>query len=285
MRRAIGLSLVVVAGVVCLSSEARAQNTTGTLDISARVTPTAARPEPVRQFTLYVLTKSYADIAKEVEAGNVVPSREKFIEGLTVSPELKKWLQGHDILDLTTPDLDKLLTPDDIIGTPEFLAAYQRSNSGGVTKGIPVPRYREADKKEHPDKYEKEKQEYIAALKKFIQKNPATISGIELELDAVNPERQWTLLHSNQRRKIQRLAPEIAQTKYLAAKADTDLEGNALIVNLAPGKYWISSLNLDATAGDARVRWDVPITIAAGQRLRVELSNLNSTDTLASLNP
>jgi len=38
---------------------ASAQAGNGALDLVARITPTAARPEPVRQFTFYVLTKSY----------------------------------------------------------------------------------------------------------------------------------------------------------------------------------------------------------------------------------
>ncbi|MGC2230176.1 MAG: hypothetical protein WBA09_01610, partial [Candidatus Acidiferrum sp.] len=202
---------------------------------------------------------------------------------LDVSPELKKWLKAHAGLDLTTPDLDKMLTPDDIIHTPEFLVAYERSNSGGVTKGIPFPRYKESDKKENPEKYEKEKQEYLSALKKFIERNPATVSGMELELDGVNPQRKWALLLSNQKNRVQKLAPEVAQTKYLAAQVDTDLDGHAFLANLAPGKYWISSLNLDADAGDARVRWDVPITIEAGQTFRIQLTNLNAIDTLAAL--
>jgi hypothetical protein len=285
MRRATGFSLVIMAGMVCLAQSAHAQNGAGMLDITARITPTSARPEPVRQFTFYILTKSYADIAKEVEAADVIPPRDKFIDGLKVSPELKKWLKAHEILDLTSPDLDKLLTPDDIIHTPEFLLAYQRSNSGGVTSGIPKPKYKDADKDEHPEKYEKDKQDYYAALKKFIQKNPATVSGVELELYAVNPQTQWTRLVSDQKKRVQRLAPELAQTRYLAAQVDTDLDGHAFIRNLPPGKYWVSSLNLDADAGDARVRWDVPVLIVAGQTFRIELTNLNSTDTLAALTP
>jgi len=285
MRRTIGIPLAILAGLLFIAGTGRAQNAAGMLDITARITPTAARPEPVRQFTFYILTKSYADIAKQVEADDVVPPRDKSIDGLKVSKELKTWLKAHDTLDLTVPELDKLLTADDIIHTPEFLLAYQRSNSGGVTSGIPKPKYKDADKEDHPEKYEKEKQEYYTALKKFIQKNPATISGVELELDAVNPQTKWALLISEQKKRVQKLAPEVAQTKYLAAQVDTDLEGHAFVRNLAAGKYWISSLNLDANAGDARVRWDVPVTIEAGQTLRIELSNLNSTDTLAALTP
>ena len=285
MRRATGIWLALLAGLVCFAHTARPQNSAGTLEITARVTPTAARPEPVREFTFYILTRSYAEIAKEVEGKDVIPPRDEFIDGLKVSKELKAWLKAHEILDLTMPDLDKLLKPDDIINVPEFLLAYQHSNSGGVTNGIPKPKYKEADKTDHPEKYEKDKQAYYTALKKFIEAYPATISGVELELGAVNPQTKWALIVSNQKKRVQKLAPEVAQTKYLAAKVDTDLEGHAVLRGLPPGSYWISSLSFEADAGDARVRWDVPVTIQAGQLLHIELTNLNATDMLAASAP
>jgi hypothetical protein len=254
----------------------------GSLDFAARITPTAARPEPVRQFTFYILTKSYAEIVKEVEAENVTLSREKFIEGLKLSPELKQWLKAHDVFDLTMPGVDRMVTPDDIIRVPEFLLAYQRSNSGGVTTGIPKPRYADADKTANPERYNKQLQEYYVALKKFIQNNPSTVSGIELELVAVNPQQQWSQIQADHRRRVVRLAPEFAQTKYLAGKADTDLDGRASLSGLAPGNYWLSTLNLDANAGDTRLAWDVPIAIRAGQTTRIELTNLNAIDGRAS---
>jgi hypothetical protein len=33
------------------------------------------------------------------------------------------------------------------------------------------------------------------------------------------------------------------------------------------------------------VRWNVPVTIQAGQSFRIELTNLNATDTMASSAP
>jgi hypothetical protein len=285
MRRVTGISLAILAGWACFAHTARAQGSAASLDITARVAPTAARPEPVRQFTLFILTKSYADIAKEVAEGDVLPPRDEFIDGLKVSKELKVWLKAHETLDLTAPDLDKLLTPDDIIHTPEFLLAYQHTNSGGVTTGIPKPKYKDTEKESNPDKYEKDKQTYYTALKKFIIANPATVSGVELELMAVNPETKWALLQSNQKKHVQKLAPEVAQRRYLVAKMETDLEGHAFLRGLAPGNYWISSLDLEADAGDIRLRWDVPVTIQAGQAFRIELTNLNATDTLAASGP
>jgi len=284
MRKTSRFFLAMVMCAAYLARSTGAQNANGALDFVARITPTAARSEPVRQFTFYVLTKSYADVAKEVAAQDLPPSREKFIDDLKVSPELKEWLKGHDVLDLTMLDLDKLLTPDDIIHVPEFLLAFQRSNSGGVTNGIPRPKYKDADKTENPERYQKQHEEYIVALKKFIQARPETVSGIELEMEGVNPQRKWSQIQADHNKRIVRLAPDVAQTKYLAAKADTNLEGRAVISGLPVGNYWVSTLSLDADAGDTRLRWDVPVAIQAGQTTRIELTNLNANDARA-VNP
>ena len=282
MRKAAVWIIGIAVCVLSFASGARAQSETGGLELTARITPTAARPEPVRQFTFYILTKSYSEIVKEIEENDPVPPRDQFIDGLKISPELRTWLKGHDMLDLTEPELDKQLTPDDILNIPEFLVAYQRTNSGGVTAGLPKPKYTDADKTDHPEKYEKLKQEYMVSLKKFIRSRPETVSGVELELDSVNPQRKWAALQNDRRKRVQRVAPDLAQLKFLTAKADTDLEGRASISGLAPGNYWISSLNLDADAGDMRLRWDVPVKIERGKTARIELSNLNSIDAHSS---
>lgn len=278
MRKASAFFLSILFCALGAAPAVMAQNVNGALDFVARIAPTAARPEPVRQFTFYVLTKSYADVVKEVAAQDLPPSREKFIDDLKVSPELKEWLKGHEVLDLTMMGLDKLLTPDDVIHVPEFLLAYQRSNSGGVTNGIPTPRYREADKAENPGRYEKQHQDYVVALRKFIQARPETMSGIELEMEGVNPQREWSQIQADHNKRVSRLAPDVAQTKYLAAKADTDLEGRAAISRLPAGNYWVSTLSLEADSGDTRLRWDVPVAIQAGQTTRIELTNLNASD-------
>jgi hypothetical protein len=261
--------------------QARAQGPPGALEFTARVTPTAARAEPVREFTFYVLTKSYREIVKEIDERDGPPSREQFIEQLPVSGELREWLHKHDLLDLTLPGFEKLVTPDDVLRVPEFLGAYQRSTSGGATSGVPAPKAREADREGNPARYEKQKQEYLAALRKFVAAHPETLSGMELELEAVNPARKWAEQQYAHRRRVEQLAPAEAQTKYLAAKIDTDLDGRARVGGLPAGAYWISSLGLSAAAGDARLLWDVPVKVSAGETFRIELTNLNATDNLS----
>ena len=285
MKKTSLLPFVPLFSAVCVAGLSSAQTPTGLLEFTARITPTAARPEPVRQFTFYILTKSYTLIVKEAEEKDPVPPRNDFIDTLAVSPELRTWLKAHDTMDLSAPDVDKVITPDDIITIPEFLLAYQRSNSGGVTKGLPKPKFREDDRTAHPEQYEKLRQEYLTALRKFIHSYPESVSGVELELEGVNPQRKWLTLQTAHRKRVDRAAPDLAQVQFLAAKADTDLEGRASVTGLAPGNYWISNLNLAADAGDMHVRWDLPVKIEPGRTTRVELSNLNSSEMRSTTTP
>ena len=64
--------LFVLAAILCLTTASRvhAQAGTGALEFTAKVTPSAAKPEPVRDFTFYVLTKSYDDIVKDLETNS-----------------------------------------------------------------------------------------------------------------------------------------------------------------------------------------------------------------------
>ncbi len=274
--------LFVVCCLLLLAQFCYGQGATGTLEVTAHITPTGARPEPVRQFTLYILTKSYADISKEVEGADVLPTREEFIDRLKCTPELKKWLKAHDEMDLTMPDFDKLVTVVDIMQVPEFLAAYQRSNSGGVTKGMPIPKYKEADREANPEKYQRLREEYLKELKRFVETHPSTVSGMESELAGVNPKYQWDKLRADHKKRIAQLAPDTAQTKYLVAKADTDMDGQATISGLTPGTYWVSTLNMDAASGDRRLSWNVPAKVQAGQNTRIDLSNVNGIDAFSS---
>src|SRR5258706_8906620 len=215
--------IFILAGLYCFTGVValRAQSGAGALEFTAKVTPTEAKAEPAREFTIYLLTKSYDQIVKELDERDGPPSREKFIDGLKISPELREWLHKHDVMDITLPGFDKLLTPDDVLHVPEFLLAYQRSNSGGVTNGIPKPKYRDADKTENPDRYEKQKQEYLTTLKKFIQAHPETVSGMELELDGVNPARKWAEAQNNHRRRGAQISPKHTQSPHMGAEMRT----------------------------------------------------------------
>ena len=70
----------------------------------------------------------------------------------------------------------------------------------------------------------------------------------------------------------------LAQTAYLAAQVESDFEGRGALRGLAPGTYWLTTLDTPAMAGDVRLRWDVLVQVAAGQIARINLSNLNAVE-------
>ena len=57
--------------------------------------------------------------------------------------------------------------------------------------------------------------------------------------------------------------------------ATTDLDGRCTFGTVPAGDFWVSSLEMEAIAGDAHVRWDVPVRIPAGQNATVQLSSIN----------
>lgn len=275
--------LLMLAGLLSLLSSAHAASSlaaereAGTIEFVARVTPTGARAEPVRQFTFYLLRKSYAEIQAEVEQAQPKPDQELFIAKLTVSDELKAWMTKNHTIDLTAPDIVKLLSADAILGVSEFREAYLKANAG-LARGLPTPKFKEAGRTQDPEKYAKQKADYESALHKFIDANPLTIEGTETELAGVTPHLVWARLVNNYKQQMARRIPELAQTKYLVAKTETDLEGRGTFTGIAPGTYWISTLDLEAASGDARLNWNVAVAVRAGQPSRVELSNLNAAE-------
>jgi hypothetical protein len=265
-------SAAVLAGVGAQAPAA------GTIIFLARIHPTGARDEPVRDMSFYLLRKSLTDIRKEAQRTEPPANMDKFIDGLSVSPELKAWMKKHHRVDLSGPDFTKQLTGEDITTIPEFLDAYTTQNSVALGGRMPTPKYKESEKDKNRAKYQREREEYRKALRQFVNANPETLQGLDAALSDKNPSERWAQLRLERQRNIDRRVLELAQTRYLAAMTDSDLNGRGVLTGLAPGTYWITTLNAPALAGDVRLRWDVPVTVHAGGTTRIELSNLNAIE-------
>ena len=248
----------------------------GAIEFTARVKPTGGRAEPVRELTFYLLRKSLADIEKEVEETELKPDLDRFINGLEVSDQLKAWMKKKRSVELAGTDFIRRLKVDDLLDVPEFYEAYMKHNAGDVAVGFPVPKYRESDRLQNPQKYEKLHQDYREAIRKWMVNNPQSVDGIDVHLDAINPGQRWALQQSELRRRIRKRSLDLAQTRYLAAKTDSDLDGRGAFTGIPPGTYWLGTLETEAVAGDARLRWDASVIVRAGQTTRLELSNLNA---------
>ena len=267
---ALGLSLLLHPVIVAAQSPGR-------IDFTARVSPTGGRPEPVRQLTFYLLSKSLDDIRTEALQLEPPPDLDQFIDSLKVSPQMKAWMKKRHSVRLVGGDFIKSLTPDDIVDVPEFFDAYMMRNSAFKGVGFPSPKFKEKDKEANPEKYKAQNEEYIAAIRKFIGAVPESVQGMDADMEAINPFEKWQHLVFAQRQQVENKTIELAQQRYLAAQADTDLDGHGAFSGLAPSTYWISMIGTEAISGDVRLRWDVPVAVRAGETARVELSNLNAT--------
>jgi hypothetical protein len=177
---------------------------------------------------------------------------------------------------LSGEDFVKKLEVDDIMNVPEFFDAYVERMSGDQTVSFPTPKYKPGQLKKDPDKYNRLKAEYRQDVKQFLIKNPKSTAGMDLNLEDVDPFTQWTQLQAKSEPDIRRRMEELAQSKYLVARAQTDVEGQGVLRRVPPGHYWLSSLEVAAAVGDAHLRWDTPVSVRPGQPTYVTLSNFNA---------
>lgn len=263
------LSAMLTVGV-------QASPQTGAIEFVAKASPSGGADEPVRGMTFYLLSKSFEEIGKESEMTYPLVDMDAFIEKLDVSKELKAWMKNNHWVNLQGEDFIKKLKPDDLMSVPEFFKAYVDRMAGDQTVPFPTPKYTPAEKKKNPAKYDEQVKQYHSAIRAFLVANPTSTQGIDLTLEEVNPGHKWDIITSNSMAALHRHTVELAQSKYLVARTDTDLEGQGFLRGIAPGTYWLSTLDIAAQAGDSRQRWDVRITVPPGKTTYIALSNVNA---------
>jgi hypothetical protein len=259
---------------------AAAQN--GAIEFAVRVRPASGVAEPARGMPFALLNKSFQDIQHEAETAEPPPNMDPFIDKLTVSPELKAWMKRNHAVSLSSNDFTKSVRPDDVMGVPEFFDAYMRINASSKGIAFPTTKAKEKDKIKDPEKYKKLNQEYLDAIKKFAIANPSSVDGMENELADVDPTHAWNELLKRRAADVHRHTLDAADGRYLVARAETNLNGEARLENVPPGTYWLSTLDVTATVGDMYLKWDLAVTVAGGETARVALTNSNA---LESANP
>lgn len=276
MKQAASAIFLLVVAVAASASLAIAPD--GSIEFVARATPSGGLEEPVRGFPFFLLNKSFEDITKEADAASPKPSMNTFIDNLDASKysaELKAWMKKNDCTSLSGEDFIHKLHPADIMDVPEFYSAYMERNAGDQSVNFPKAKFKPSDEKKDPAKYKKLSAEYDDAVLHFITQHPGSIDGIDLGLAEKDPGPKWQAKLAKRLPEIRRRALSLAQSKYLVARTETNLEGKGYMRGIAPGTYWLSTLNEPAIVGDARPRWDVPVTVSAGKVAHVVLSNVN----------
>ena len=276
----------ILGGALALCAfVARAHAQNGSIDFVARATPSSGLEEPVRGFPFFLLSKSYEEISKEVDAMHPQPNMDAFIDGLDFSKQLKAWMKKNHWVQLTGEDFVHKVQPADIIDVPEFYAAYITHNAASEQLGFPKPKYKSSDQAKDPAKYDKLVQDYHQAIQHYAEANPDSKDGMDLELAEKDPSAKWQALVAKRTPEIQRQITQLAQSKYLVARTETNLQGQGFLRGIPPGNYWLTTLDVTAEVGDVRARWDVPVSVQPGQAAYVALSNVNAVQPAARNSP
>lgn len=262
------------AGITILAPRAIAQ--TASVEFVAHATPSAGLEEPVRGFQFFLLSKSFAEIGKEAAATYPKPDLDGFIAKQDGSPELKAWMKKNAWVTLSGEEFTHKLHADDILGVPEFKKAYMDRNLGDQSQEFPKIKAKPSDATKNPEKFEKLSKEYIDAIHHYIEAHPESIDGIDLGLTKIDPSPKWNAIQSSRSTAVHQRTLDLAQNNYLVARAETNLDGQGFMHGLAPGTYWLSTLDVPAMVGDARPIWDVPIALRAGETKYVALSGSNA---------
>jgi hypothetical protein len=275
MKNRIWLLAFLFSASMALGSRAAAQD--ASIEFVAHATPSGGLEEPVRGFPFFLLSRSFVEIGKEAEATYPKPDMDAFIAKLDVSPELKAWMKKHDWVMLAGEDFIRKLHPDDILAVPEFKTAYMDRNAGDQSADFPKPpKIKPSDQKKNPEKVDKLAADYLETIRKYIGDHPRSVDGIDLGLASIDPSPRWNGILASRITAIHSHTLDLAESTYLVAQAETNLQGQGFMRGLAPGTYWLSTLDNPATVGDARPRWDIPVVLRAGETKYITLSNSNS---------
>jgi hypothetical protein len=274
MKRQFQLGILLSAVALAFVLPASPQN--GSIEFVAQATPTDGLQEPVRGFPIFLLSKSYEGICKEVSTTTPPPDMDGFIDKLDVSPELKKWMKKNHWVTLSGEDFIHKLKVPDVMDVPEFYKAYRERNAGDEASNFPDPKFRASDEQKHPEKFKRLEDEYAAAIRAFMTAHPESIDGIDGNLTEVDPSSKWNEIVGKHDTLIRQRGLNLAESRYLIARTQTDLQGQGFLRGVPPGTYWLSSLNVAAEVGDVHPKWDVPVTVEPGKTEYIALSNANA---------
>jgi len=278
--RALGFafSLLALAAFFCLASARAvfAQEQTASINFTVQITPSAGIAEPVRGLPVYLLRKSFESMLEEAQGNIPKPDMDKFIDNQKLSKELIAWMHKNHTVTLSGDEFAKNLTPQELINIPEFWQAYFQINAGSKAFGFPLPKYDDRDQTRNPAKYQREVDDYHARVTKYIQQNPDSKQEMNEELDSIDPSHQWKDKIAERDNSIRRMALDWAQSRYLVAQIQTDMNGRAEFTGLPAGTFWISTLDIYGQAGDTREKWDTPVSVRAGGATQAVLSNYNA---------
>ncbi|HVB07304.1 MAG TPA: hypothetical protein VNF00_00030, partial [Candidatus Acidoferrales bacterium] len=186
------------------------------------------------------------------------------------------WMKKHHTVTLTGEDFQKSLTADDILNVPEFWKAYQVDNRSSNGGGLPSRKYKEKDRTRNPEKYKREVAEYHEKVRKYLAATPDSKEVMDAGLQSIDQGPRWADMVAARAKNVKTMALDLAQSRYMVAQTQTNMDGRGEFNGVAPGAYWISSLNIEGQVGDTLEKWDVAVAVRPAATTQAMLSNFNA---------
>ena len=268
--------LLFLAVLLIAALPADPQNATGSIELVVRATPSGGRPEKVMGQPFHLLRASLQAIEAQARAAVGEPDRAAFIDTLDLSAALKDWMKRTGRLDLRGGEFTQGLTPDEIMGVPEFLTAYQERNLAFVGMGFPKRKAKPKDRMKNPKKWEASEKRYLEEVRAYLELHPESKQGLDEHLTHIDAHARWRAVEHQHARRVRQHVVRLVEGRYLLARTETDLEGRARFDNIPPGEYWITNLWNEVRAGDVHLNWDLRVEVATGRTAYIELSNANA---------
>lgn len=265
-----------MAALLAAAPGLTAQSGSASLEFTVRATPTGGRAEKVIQHPFYLLRASLEEI--EAIARQEVPPPElaAFVDGLSVSPELKEWMKRRETMTLRGDEFLTALSIDDILAVPEFRDAYQANNLIVSGFGFPKRSAKPSDKEKNPGKWEKSEKRYWEEVRNYLSAHPESKLGMDEHLRGITASTEWSARQQRYQQEVRQRVLQLVHSRFLAARTETDYEGVAHVRGLAPGRYWLTNLWNEVRAGDMHLTWEVPVELRAGETRSLELNNANA---------
>jgi hypothetical protein len=240
-----------------------------------RATPSGGRAEKVMRLRFYLLREKLSVIEELAQQEAGPPSLEPFAEGLEVTDGLKEWIKRTGVTDLRGEHFRRTLTNDDIMEVDEFRGAYISANLSMLGLGFPRPKVKLSDRKKNPEKWEKNHKKYLDEVRAYVELHPESKQQIDEHLLEFNPGAEWLKLEQRHQQQVRQVTERLIHSRFLAAEAETDLEG-VVRFHVPTGRYYLTNLWNEARAGDVILRWELPLELPQAENYFITLNNANA---------
>jgi len=228
---------------------------TGSVEFTAQVAPTDGRPSLSANCTFYPLAQQASKTSAGGHANSNGSGLDKFVDGLSVLAQIEsvdeKRITPRSLLE----GISQIYSPRTISWTRPILQCLHVSQFGLRGERFSQTEIQSEGRSLQPEKFNDAKRVQGSSPQIHWQEQPDSIPGIDAGLTEINPSRKMGTNRGRPAAAHREAHAGDRSNPLFGAQTDTNLDGRGIFAGLAPGRYWIDILGMQAISGDVRLRW------------------------------